>query len=106
MGLEAPELESWLSQILDRDPGTFEDAYWGFRPDAALAVPRLFELLHSIHDPYSRGKILELLGESGDASVMSVIAADLEHPNEDIRNWAKVALSTLSRGGSWQQTGA
>ena len=97
------QLEEWLSRILDRDPETFEDAYWGDRPDSALAVPRLIELLCSTQDAYTRGKVLELLGESGDPSVATAISADLNHPDQEVRNWAKLALSSLARGKPWLQ---
>ena len=98
-----PQLEEWLSKILDRDPMTFEDAYWGNRPNPTLVVPQLIELLSSIQDAYTRGKILELLGESGNLSVAPTISADLTHPEQSVREWAKLALSALDRGVPWQQ---
>jgi HEAT repeat protein len=103
MDPDTSHLEDWLSQILDRDAATFENAYWGTRPDAALAVPRLLQLLPATHDAYSRGKILELLGESGDPSVAETISADLTHPDQQVRKWAKLALSALDQGTPWQQ---
>lgn len=103
MDSDTSRLETWLSQILDRDAMTFENAYWGTRPDAALVVPRLLQLLSTTHDAYSRGKILELLGESGDHSVAETISVDLTHPNQEVRKWAALALSALDQGTPWQQ---
>ncbi|WP_129582934.1 HEAT repeat domain-containing protein [Solilutibacter tolerans] len=97
------QVEEWLSQILDRDPHTFENAYWGNRPDSKKAVPRLIELLPTVHDAYTRGKILELLGESGDPSVAAVISLDLDHADQEVRKWAGLALSALDKGTHWQQ---
>jgi HEAT repeat protein len=103
MKSDSSQLEEWLSRILDRDPMTFEDAYWGNRPDSTQAVPRLIELLGSTQDAYTRGKILELLGESGNPSVASIISADLSHPDQNVRKWARLALTALDRGTPWQQ---
>ena len=103
MQSDVPELETWLSQIMDRDAATFEDAYWGPRPDVAAAVPRLLQLLQGTHDSYTRGKILELLGESGNPSVAGAISAELAHPDSEVRKWAKLALSALKQGTPWQQ---
>jgi len=100
---DAPDLESWLLQITDRDAATFEDAYWGPRPDVSAAVPRLLQLLQGAHDAYTRGKILELLGESGDPSVAELITSELLHPDPEVRKWAKLALSALEQGAPWQQ---
>lgn len=85
MDQDTPQLETWLLHILDRDAAAFENAYWGVRPDAALAVTRLLQLLPATQDAYSRGKILELLGESGDLSVAEIISADLTHPEPQVR---------------------
>lgn len=70
MDLDRIGVVCWLDQILDQDPATFEDAYWGLRPAAAIAVPHLLARLAAAHDGYSRGKLLELLGESGDSAVI------------------------------------
>ena len=96
------QLEIWLRQILDHDAQIFEDAYWGLRPDPVIVVPRLLQLLEITHDAYSRGKILELLGESGDPSVASVISADLHHADQRVREWAELALAALNLGTPWQ----
>ena len=102
MSSDIPDLDSWLSRILDGDAATFEDAYWGARPEARIAVPRLLQLLQATHDPFTRGKLLELLGESGDPSVAEVLRAELTHPAEDMRQWAGLALGALERGAPWQ----
>lgn len=103
MDPDTRQVENWLSRILNRDAMTFEDAYWGPRPDASLVVPRLLELLSSTDDAYSRGKILELLGESGDPSVAGALLAYATHPDPQVRQWAKLALSALKQGTPWQQ---
>ncbi|MEN5290863.1 HEAT repeat domain-containing protein [Stenotrophomonas lactitubi] len=102
MDLDRIDVVSWLDQILDQDPATFEDAYWGLRPAAAIAVPHLLARLAAAHDGYSRGKLLELLGESGDSAVIPTLQAELQHPLEEVRNWAQLALDALDRGTSWQ----
>jgi len=104
MDQSPPQVDAWLSQILERDPLRFEDAYWGHRPDAALAVPLLLKLLSTTHDVYTRGKVLELLGESGDFSVSEALGAELTHPDEQVREWARLAIFALNQGTPWQPT--
>lgn len=102
MDLDRIDVVSWLDQILDQDPATFEDAYWGLRPAAAIAVPHLLVRLPAVDDGYSRGKLLELLGESGDSTVIPTLRAELQHPLEEVRQWAQLALNALDRGIAWQ----
>lgn len=74
---------------------TFEDAYWCERPTGPDVVPRLVAELHRSPDGYTRGKFAELLGEMGDASVVPVLVAELDHPEPDARQWAMLALEQL-----------
>lgn len=89
------ELDDWIACIRNRDPTTFEDAYYGERPTGPDIVPRLVAELHRAPDGYTRGKFAELLGEMGDASVVPVLIAELSHPEEDARQWAVLALENL-----------
>ena len=74
---------------------TFEDAYWGERPTGPDVVPRLIVELHRSTDGYTRGKFAELLGEMGDALVVPVLVAELDHTEPDARQWALRALDEL-----------
>jgi HEAT repeat protein len=74
---------------------TFEDAYGGERHSGLHVVPRLIAELHRSTDGYTRGKFSELLGEMGDASVVPVLIAELNHPEPDARQWAMLALEQL-----------
>ncbi len=74
---------------------TFEDAYWGERPTGPDVVPRLIFELHQSTDGFTRGKFAELLGEMGDASVVPVLVAELDHTEDDARHWALRALDEL-----------
>ncbi len=82
---------------------TFEGAYWGPRPSTSEAVPALIALLEVYHDTYTRGKIIELLGESEDKSVIPVLEVELKNSDEGIRSWAKRAIDDLEKGERWQQ---
>jgi len=106
MDPSSSQVDAWLSRILDPDPMRFEDAYWGPRPDADLAVPHLLKLLSTTNDAYTRGKVLELLGESGDCSVSEALKAELTHPDERVREWARLAIVDLNEGAPWQPSQA
>lgn len=97
------ELDDWITDILSTDPMTFEDAYWGERPDSQLAVPILVELLNSYKDPNTRGKIIELLGESEEHSVLPILQKELFSEDDSIRQWAKVAIDSIVAGEKWHQ---
>jgi HEAT repeat protein len=75
---------------------TFENAYWGERPTGPDVVPRLIAELHRSPDGYTRGKFAELLGEMGDASVVPVLIAELDHPEPGPRRWAMLALEQIA----------
>ena len=73
----------------------FEDAYEGPRPTGPDIIPRLVAELHAAEDGYTRGKFIELLGEMGDTSVAPELIAELEHPDQAVRNWAVTALDMI-----------
>lgn len=89
------DLEAWIARIRSRDAATYEDAYWGDRPSGPAVVPRLVAELRAAPDAYTRGKLIELLGEMGDASVVPELVAELSHPEPEVRAWAVAALETL-----------
>jgi len=97
------QLDTWLEQILVIDPMRFENAYQGMRPNPAMPVLRLLVLLHSTQDPFGRGKFLELLGEPGDRSIIPVISAEQDHPDQHVREGARYALSALDQEIIWQR---
>lgn len=74
---------------------TFEDAYFGVRPEGPEVIPRLIAELQAAPDAYTRGKFCELLGEMGDESAIAALTAELQHPEETVRQWANQALEEL-----------
>ena len=48
-------------------------------------------------------KIIELLGESGDTSILAILEIELQNPDEGIMNWAKGAIEALKSRKEWQQ---
>jgi hypothetical protein len=90
-----PRLEDWIRDIKSLDATTFEDTYEGPRPVGDDVIPRLISEMHAAQDSYTRGKSIELLGEMGDASVVPQITAELDHPEQPIRDWAVAALQLI-----------
>ncbi len=89
------DLERWIQRIRSPDPATFEDAYWGDRPEGPDVVPRLLAEMQAAPDVYTRGKFAELLGEMGNASVLPHLLAELSQPDAEMRRWAALALEQL-----------
>lgn len=96
-------VDEWLERILSRNAMTFEDAYWGERPPTDLAVPKILKALEDHFDSYTRGKLLELLGECGDLSVLPVLEHELANSDESIRNWASGSIDALKAREPWQR---
>jgi HEAT repeat protein len=93
--MSTPNLDNWITKIRNRDPMIYEDAYWGERPIEVKIIPRLLSEMHNSPDTYTRGKFLELLGEMGDSSVVTVLIQELSHGQIEIRRWAVLALEEL-----------
>jgi hypothetical protein len=98
-----PSVIKWLENILSKDAAAFEDAYWGDRPSSHDAMPRILEALKAEQDPYTRGKLIELLGESGDMSVLPMLEKELSSPDQSLRDWADAGIQALRRGEPWQK---
>lgn len=61
-----------FGDILSKDAITFEGAYWGQWPPAELAVPKVLQAMAVHFDLYTRGKLIELLGECEDREVLPI----------------------------------
>ncbi|MFT2090086.1 hypothetical protein [Paraglaciecola sp. 2405UD69-4] len=96
-------LKKWLNDIVDEDATAFEDAYWGQRPSARDTIPEIIKLLNIHSEPYTKGKLIELLGESEDKSVVPYLEKELDSVYEEVRNWAKLAIDALNRGDKWEK---
>lgn len=88
-------IDEWILRIRSTDPMTFEDAYFGVRPEGIDITARLISELHASTDAYTRGKFCELLGEMGNKSAIPALTAELEHPEQVVRDWAALALDEL-----------
>ena len=64
------DIDEWLNNILSLDSTTFENAYWTDRPPVEEVIPKIIQALDIIFDTFSRCKLIELLGECGDLSVL------------------------------------
>lgn len=82
---------------------TFEDAYWGERPSAELAVPKIIRAMAVNFDLYTRGKLIELLGECGDNAVLPILEKEMASSDESVRNWASGSIDALARREPWQK---
>jgi HEAT repeat protein len=89
------DLNDWIRRIRSPNAATFEDAYYGDRPEGDDVVPRLIEEMHASPDPYTRGKFAELLGEMDDERAVPPLVAELRHPDAEMRGWALRALAEL-----------
>lgn len=91
----APDLDAWIRDIKSPDGTTFEDAYHAERPKGPEVVTRLLLELRAANDGYTRGKFIELLGEMADATVVPELISELDHSDQDVRQWAVLALRTI-----------
>ena len=96
-------VDEWLSDILSQDATTFEDAYWNNRPPVDEAIPKIIQALDVYLDTHSRGKLIELLGECGNLSILPIIEKELLSTDEVIRKWAKGSIESLNNLESWQK---
>ncbi|MEN9361896.1 MAG: hypothetical protein RL095_3431 [Verrucomicrobiota bacterium] len=90
------KFDEWICRIRSSNAGIYEDAYWSDRPQGPDVVPRLIAELGEAPDGYTRGKLLELLGEMGDPSVIPILAQELDHMDTQVRQWAICALTQLA----------
>ncbi|QLG88652.1 hypothetical protein HQ393_10595 [Chitinibacter bivalviorum] len=97
-------VDEWLNEILSRDAMTFEEAYWRERPPANEAVPRILQALTAPLDSYTRGKLIELLGECEDLSVLHVLEKELLSPDESMQFWASLSIDALNSLAPWQKS--
>lgn len=62
---------------------------------ASEHVDELIQLMQAEQDPWLRGTFIELLAATKDRKVVPVLAAELEHPDEEVRRCALWSLKEL-----------
>jgi hypothetical protein len=91
------DFRSCLRRLYSRDPVTYEGAYLEILPRVRQYVPELIAELGHVQDAYTRGKLIELLGDAQDPCALPALARELEHSDQNVRQWAVTALTALCR---------
>jgi HEAT repeat protein len=89
------ELQTLLKDIWSTDAETSEEAYFALAGKAHEIVPELLAELRKATDAFTRGKFIELLGDSRRPQVTLVLAAELRHEDQSVRQWAVSALREI-----------
>jgi len=89
-----------MQLVLSDDALAFEDAYeWlvggSGEPRIREHVEELVDLLEQNLAPTKRGRILELLGDTGDKRAIGPLSRDLAHSDKGVREWALLSLEQL-----------
>ena len=85
---------------------TFEDAFEELHPIASRYLVELNAELNTADDAYTRGKLLELLGYTHSDSVIPTLSAELDHPDQNVRQWAILALEEINSALSLERARA
>jgi HEAT repeat protein len=86
------DLDVLIHEVRSLDPLVYEGAYLRLLPHARGLAARLVQELASSLDPLTRGKLIELLGESRDPAVVPCLVQELVHQDQNVRQWAVTAL--------------
>ncbi len=90
------DVDALITSIRSRDALEYEGAHLVLAPRAREVVPRLLEELQRSSDAYTRGKFVELLGESRDPSTVPDLIRELSHSDQNVRQWAVTALRMVA----------
>ena len=94
------DISECISRIRSKDAMTFEDAFDELHPIASHYISELIAELETADDAYTRGKFLELLGFSHSDSVIPILSGELDHPDQNVRQWAILALEEINSPSS------
>lgn len=89
------DFDSCVEMIRSKDALTYEGGYNLLADKAALYVDELIALVKGEDDPFTRGKFVELLGETRDPKALPALAEELNHLDQNVRQWAVTGLSKL-----------
>ena len=89
------DFHSCIEIIRSKDALTYEEGYLLLVDKASLYVDELIALVKGEDDPYTRGKFVELLGETRSPKALSALAEELNHPDQNVRQWAVTGLNKL-----------
>jgi hypothetical protein len=92
-----PGFEACLKMMRNRrNPQEMEDGFSYLRERAAEFVPELMSEFGAELDSGLKCWLLELIGEARNAQSLELLIAQLDAPDESLREWAKVGLKELN----------
>ena len=86
-----------MARLRSRDALTYEAAYDEILPHVRAYVPQLLDELARTPDAFTRGKLIELLGDAQDPAAIPALGRELDHPDQNVRQWAVTALVATCR---------
>jgi HEAT repeat protein len=86
------DFDECVTRIRSRDPLTFEVGSAELLPRVRGFVPQLLDELARTPDAYTRGKFIELLGNTQSRAAIPALGRELAHPDLNVRQWAVTAL--------------
>jgi HEAT repeat protein len=83
-----PGFDQCIQMIRSDDAMTYEDGYHSLLGRAHEYTDKLIQLMQDEKSPDMRGKFIELLGDTNDPKIISLLALELENPERIVRQWA------------------
>ena len=91
----SPDFQQCIEWLRSKDALTFEGGYHALLPRVREFRDELVQLLQVEEDPRMRGRFVELLGETEDASLVGILRAELEAGTPEVVQWTLTALERI-----------
>lgn len=93
----AHSFDAAMRMMRSHDPQRQEDGFQHLRARAADHLEELIEQFeHEHHDQGLRRWLLELIAEAESVTALPILAAQLDNPDESMRDWATAGLTRLN----------
>ena len=93
-----PGIKKCLELVCSDDPMTFEDGYHLLLPRVGEYVVQISEALKEERNPSNQAKLIELLGECEDETLVPLLTGFLNSESGDIVSWSLTALEKTAAG--------
>jgi HEAT repeat protein len=87
--------EECIEMIRSDDPETYEQGFWSLLERVPRHTDVLIQLMQTEQKAFTRATFVELLGATKSRKVVPVLAAELEHSEREVRDWAVLGLEEL-----------
>ena len=93
--MELPDFKTCVEMLRSSNSVTYEEGYLAIQAYLGKHLDEIVVSLRNESDVNMRGRFVELIGDSKNPKMISLLREELAYPNQEVRMWAYNALENM-----------